>query len=306
MIRILLRVLLFLLGLTITVVLLIAFVYSRLNWTNGEILISGEQRKYILHVPENCDSAEPAPLVISLHGFAEWPAHQMQISHWNDLADEKGFLVVYPSGTGFPLRWNTNGQPGTATDPMREVQFITDLIDAMEDQYRIDPARIYVNGFSNGGGMAFVLACKLADRVAAMGGVAGAYILPWEECHPSRPVPVIAFHGTADPIVPYAGGESVGFHYPFPSITEWIKTWAARNHCTRDPLALPSVGEVSGVQYSGCDQQADVVLYTISGGGHAWPGGDPLPEFLVGRTTQEIQATRLMWEFFQSHPLTKE
>jgi polyhydroxybutyrate depolymerase len=294
---------LILVGLVAVIGLFLAFGFSRLNWTNGSIVTSGETRAYLLYVPATYDPAKPAPLVISLHGFAEWPAHQMQISHWNELAEEFGFLVVYPSGTGFPLRWNTNGPPGSATDPMREVQFISDLIDKLEGEYRIDRARIFTNGLSNGGGMSFVLACKLADRIAAMGGVSGAYILPWEECHPSRPVPVIVFHGTADPIVPYAGGESAGFHYPFPAITEWVAAWANRNHCDDRPKALPAAGEASGINYLNCDENADVILYTIQGGGHAWPGGDPLPEFIVGHTTQDINATRVMWEFFQQHPL---
>jgi polyhydroxybutyrate depolymerase len=283
--------------------ILCVFGFSRLNWTNGSIVSRGETRAYLLYVPATYDPAKPAPLVISLHGFAEWPAHQMQISHWNELAEEFGFLVVYPSGTGFPLRWNTYGPPGSETDPAREVQFISDLIDLLENEYRVDPNRVYANGLSNGGGMSFVLACRLADRIAAIGGVSGAYLLPWSECNPSRPVPAIIFHGTADPIVPYTGGESASFHYPFPDMPEWVAALADRNRCNDHPLDLPAAGEASGVRYEKCDQTADVIFYSIQGGGHAWPGGDPLPEFIVGHTPRYIDATRLMWTFFQDHPL---
>ena len=117
------------------------------------------------------------------------------------------FLVVYPEGTGFPRRWRAGGWPG---DPMADVVFISDLIDTLSAEYNIDPARIYANGLSNGGGMSFLLGCALSDRIAAIGGVAGAYALPLEDCLPSRPVPMIIFHGTVDAIVPYLGGPSEG------------------------------------------------------------------------------------------------
>ncbi len=216
--------------------------------------------------------------MISIHGFAEWPAHQQQISHWNELADEYGFLMVYPMGTSFPLHWRTNGD----TDLMQDVTFISDLIDKLESEYNVDPARIYANGLSNGGGMSFALSCKLSKRIAAIGGVAEAYLLPWESCTPSLPVPTIIFHGNADPIVPFAGGPSSAFDIPFPPIDEWVQTLAEHN---------------------GCNQNAAVIYYTIDGGGHTWPGGDPLPEWITGANSDDIDATRLMWEFFQQHPL---
>ena len=174
---------------------------------SGRIVSGGQERAYVLHVPKNYDPSIPVPLVISLHGFAEWPAHQMEISRWNDLADREGFLVVYPAGTGFPLRWRLRGDATNPDLPMTDVRFISDLIDRLMQEYRIDPARVYANGLSNGGGMSDVLACTLADRIAAIGGVSGAYLFPRDECRPPRAVPVIAFHGTDDPIVPYPGGE---------------------------------------------------------------------------------------------------
>jgi len=137
----------------------------------------------------------------------------MNVSQWNSIADREGFIVVYPSGTGFPKRWQAF--PQEPRDSSKDVIFIADLIDSLSAQYNIDPARIYVNGFSNGGGMTFLLGCELADRIAATGTVAGAFVLPFEECAPSRPMPLIAFHGTADPIVPFLGGPSESFDIPF-------------------------------------------------------------------------------------------
>ena len=205
--------------------------------TNGMIVSFGQHRTYLLYVPASYDPATPMPLVISMHGFAEWPAHQMQISGWNKLADEYGFIVVYPSGSGFPRRWLASGRVGDSSDPMLDVIFISDLIDELKRQYNIEPARVYANGLSNGGGMSFLLGCKLSDRITAVGSVSGAYLFPLDGCKPSRPVPMIAFHGTADPIVPYQGGPSRRFNIPFPAIPEWM---AARRNSTAVPGRHPN------------------------------------------------------------------
>ncbi len=299
LVRTLSGLLIFLVSITSALVLL----FLRLNKTNGEIISSGRSRKFLLYVPKTYDPQIPTSLVISLHGFAEWPAHQMEISGWNDLADQKGFIVVYPSGTGFPLRWRVRGAAGSAHDPALDVAFISDLIDTLENEYNIDPARIFANGLSNGGGMSFLLSCRLAERIAAIGTVAGAILLPWDDCRPSRPVPLIAFHGTGDPIVPYLGGPSRSFELPFPAVPNWIAEYARRGGCDADPVLLPTAGEVSGIQYSNIGQNMDVVFYTIEGGGHSWPGGGSMPKFIVGRTTRDIDATKIIWEFFQNHPI---
>lgn len=271
------------------------------NRTNGSLISSGETRRYLLYVPDSYNPSTPVPLVISIHGYASWPANQRDVSRWNELADREGFIVVYPSGTDLPKRWQSF--PYQDNSLSRDVLFIADLIDTLDSKYNIDPARIYANGLSNGAGMSFLLGCQLSDRIAAIGGVAGAYLLPIEDCHPSRPVPMIAFHGTADPIVPFNGGPSRMFDIPFPNIPDWVDSRADLNGCDRTPLKLPAQGDVSGIRYFGCSNDAEVVFYTITGGGHTWPGGRPLPEFLTGPTNRNISATEIMWEFFQQHPL---
>ena len=274
--------------------------YVSLNRTNGRLVSAGERRAYLLYVPPAYHPTVPSPLVISLHGFAEWPAHQMQISGWNELADEFGFLVVYPSGTGLPWRWRTQGPESP------DVAFISDLIDHLADRYNLDRNRVYVNGLSNGGGMSYLLACTLSERIAAVGSVAGAYLLPLERCNPARVVPVIAFHGTADPIVPFDGGPSAAFDYDFPVIPTWMTAWAARNGCAEPPLALPARGDVTGIHYPRCRDGAAFTFYTVHNGGHSWPGGGSLPQFIVGSTNRDIRATRLMWEFFRQYTLPLE
>jgi polyhydroxybutyrate depolymerase len=243
------------------------------------------------------------PLVISMHGFAGWPARQAESTHWNQLADEEGFIVVYPAGTSFPMRWSSHQLPGAADVSMKDVVFISDLIDHLEQEYAIDPERIYANGFSNGGGMSFLLSCALSERIAAIGTVSGAFLYDWDACQPARPVPLIAFHGTADPVVPFAGGRSTYFDLPFPAVSDWVQAYAAHNGCAQSPEALPAGTEVRGAQYSGCAQNADVVFYTVEGGGHTWPGGPDMLKFITGPTCHSIDASRLMWDFFEQHPL---
>ena len=291
------------------VLVLTGLVWLRiLNRTNGSIISSGQRREYLLYVPSSYDRTKPTPLVISMHGAAGWPAQQMNVSRWNRLADEHGFIVVYPSGSGTPRIWHVEEGTGLT----RDATFISDLVDTLETAYNIDPARIYANGLSNGGGMSFVLSCAMANRIAAVGMVAAAQTLPWSWCKEPRPVPMIAFHGTADPIVPYDGGvPSSSFapsrfapdSKPYPSIPDWTTNWAQRNRCDATPVETQVTANVTRTAYAGCAEGADVVLYTVRGGGHSWPGGKPLPKWLVGTTSREIDATALMWEFFCAHPL---
>jgi polyhydroxybutyrate depolymerase len=229
----------------------------------------------------------------------------MQVSRWDELAEEYGFLVVFPAGRSFPLRWSTQGQAGAEEEPLQDLQFISDLIDHLAKEYSIDPQRIYANGLSNGGGMSFLLSCSLSQRIAAIGTVSGAYLLSWDDCRPERPVPFIAFHGTEDQIVPFAGGPSRSFDVEFPAVEDWVATLAKRNGCTT-LIELPQQGEVSGVRYTGCEADADVVFYQVAGGGHSWPGSDRLPRWIVGHTTVDVDASRLMWKFFEEHPLENQ
>ena len=276
------------------------------NRTNGTIVTSaGQTREYILYVPKRYDRAKPAPLVISMHGAVNWPSFQMNLTQWNTLADEHGFIVVYPAGEGGgPKTWHLEGRRTPSRMP--DVVFISELIDTLEASYNIDPARIYANGLSNGGGMTFALSCTLSHRIAAFGPVAAAVTLPLDWCPDSRPAPVIAFHGTADRFTPYNGAKVWLAPDPFPSIPEWTATWARRNHCRPNPIDAVVAPDVTRVEYTGCADEAAVVLYTIKGGGHTWPGGQPMPEWLVGRTSHGVDATSRMWAFFREHPLRRK
>lgn len=279
------------------------------NRTNGAIVSSGQKREYLLYVPRSYDRAKPTPLVISMHAAAVWPATQREVSQWNKVADEHGFIVVYPSGT------NLRGK-GTGVLPFRvwllrpeadlvaNVRFISELIDTLEATYNIDPTRIYANGFSNGGAMTFALSCRLSHRIAAVGTVSAAQDQPFSWCADSRPVPLINFHGTDD-LVPYNGGKVWASPRPFPSVLTWTANWARRNRCGSNPIESVVAADVTRLEYTNCADDAAVVLYTVQGGGHSWPGGKPLPAWIVGPTSRSIDATSQMWAFFRQHRLLR-
>lgn len=260
---------------------------------------SGVTRSYLLYVPRSYDPTVPTPLILSFHGRSSNGLEQSFLSNWKKIADEEGLIVAYPTALGTPTQWNTVIPVGNRVN--EDLVFINDLIDALSEQFCIDPARIYANGMSNGGGMSNFLGCALSDRIAAIGGVSGAYIGTERQCDPPRAVPVIAFHGTADKVVTYEGGASEAFNYPFPSVPDWAAEWAAHNGCDDTPIDIPAPGDASGVHYTNCDDNADVIFYTIDGGGHTWPGSFPLPGF--GKTSTDIDATATMWAFFVAHPM---
>ncbi len=292
-----------LIGLPVVIVPIEAVSFYTANRDNGSFVSSGQKRDYLLYVPRSYDRSRPTPLVISMHGAGLWGAAQRETSQWNTLADKQRFIVVYPSGIGGKGVRIWHAEPGSGL--MKDVRFISELIDTLKASYNIDSTRIYANGLSNGGGMSFALSCTLSDRIAAVGMVAAAQTLPWRWCKDHRPVPMISFHGTADPEVPYDGGPSWISPRPFPSVPRWSANWARRNRCEVNPVESAVAADVTRRTYTNCADDAAVVLYTIKGGGHTWPGGTPLPKWFVGRTTRSIDATGLMWAFFGEHPLRK-
>jgi polyhydroxybutyrate depolymerase len=269
------------------------------NRSTGFITVAEQKRGYVLHVPRNHDPSQRMPLVMSLHGAGLWGAAQRDVSRWNELADREGFAVVYPSGIGVasPRVWSPG--PGPRLD--RDIEFLTRLIDTLVTRHNVDAERVYVNGLSNGGGMTFALTCLAPDRVAAAGIVAGALTHPWGPCADAPPVPVLVVHGTHDPVVPHEGGTRWVASDPFPGIPEWVARWAMRNGCDAVPSDSTPLADVTRRTYSACAEGADVVLYTIHGGGHVWPGGGPVPRWLMGIDTGSLDATPLMWQFFAAH-----
>jgi polyhydroxybutyrate depolymerase len=263
------------------------------NRNNGTIVSMGEKREYLLHVPRSLDRTRPAALVLSLHGAGGWPVQQRDLSGWNELADREGFIVVYPAGRDAPgpRVWHMGGE--------RDPRYIADLIDELRREYDIDPKRIYVNGFSNGGGMSFALSCRMPERFAAIGMVGAALLLPSTWCKSSQPMPMIGIHGLRD--TSYHGGSS----WIAPHLEPFLPFgagWARRNGCAAVARDVAIRDGVTRREYRECANDATVVLYTLRDGGHTWPGGAELPEWFVGRTIRDFDATAEMWRFFEEHP----
>lgn len=311
--KIVVRVVVAVIGLPVALVLIMVLSYYltfySLQRTNGSIVSSGQSREYLLYVPRSYNRTKPTPLVISLHAAPLWPARQRETTHRDSLADEHGFIVVYPArmtpwgtGTGvWPRIWLLRPEAALTAN----IRFISDLIDPLQEGYNIDPARIYANGFSNGGAMAFALSCRLSHRIAAIGTVSAAQDQePFSWCAEPHPTPLINFHGTAD-LVPYNGGKVRLSPKPFPSVLTWTADWARRNRCGPSPGDSLVAPGVTRLKYTHCANDATVVLYTLRGGGHSWPGGRPLPKWLVGPTNGSVDATREMWAFFREHPLRR-
>jgi polyhydroxybutyrate depolymerase len=264
------------------------------------LIVGWLPRQFLLHIPPGYDhEGDPMPLVLNFHGLTADPESEADVSQTSALADVEGFIVAYPEGLGNPRGWYYAGD-GRGPD---DVGFTDALIDYLLAELNVDPARVYVMGMSNGGGMANRAACELSDRVAAMASVAGAYQYT-EDCELAHPVPVIGFHGTGDEIVSYTGRTSDGVRV-LPAIPQWAAEWAAHNGCEAGPTTMFQMGEVSAEMWAECLDDANVMLYTIEGGGHDWPHDEPIP----GRDNYpltDVSATDVIWHFFESHTLKDE
>ncbi len=263
--------------------------------------VDDTERSYLRYIPDSYSPETPAPLVLSFHGFASSPQDQLAVTAWNDLADAQGFIAVYPTGTGMPLRWSSaSGGVSFGGAPVDDVAFVSAMLNSLAEELCLDTSRIFASGFSAGGAMTYILACELADRVAAFGMVSGSYNEPEDGCEPARPVPLIAFHGTADTVVPYDGGQVMFFS--FAPVGDWVQAWVERDGCEPQPETVTD-GDITTQTYSQCDDEVQVIFYAIEGGGHAWPGSAFMLENAPGETTDAVSATALMWDFFSRYTL---
>jgi polyhydroxybutyrate depolymerase len=253
-----------------------------------EIAVGGQMRRYRLHVPPSYQPGRPTPLVLNLPGYGETALEQELLSGMSPAADAAGFIVVYPEGEGSPAHWDI----GPGNGGVQEVAYFRALLDRLEQDWSLDPRRVFATGISNGGGMVNRLACDLADRIAAIAPVSGDYQF-YKNCSPGRAVPVIAFHGTADKLVPYQGSPSLAL----PPIRDWAAAWAVRNGCAAGPREAVAAPAVRVETWEGCREDATVALYTIDGGGHTWPRPETAP-----RQGGSVDGTALIWSFFAAHP----
>jgi polyhydroxybutyrate depolymerase len=263
--------------------------------------VNGETRRYLLHLPPAWRRDHPAPLLLVFHAGGGRARDIAPHTGFNRLADREGFVVAYPQG----MRGRWNDGRGFATATHDDVGFVRGLVDSLTSELGTDPRRVYATGISNGAMFSYRLACDLPGMFAAVAPVAGA--MPAElaaGCSQAAPVSVLGFQGTADPLMPYAGG-GTGQRRVL-SAERSVAFWAMLSGCavapvtTEEPDRVTDGTRVRHATYIGCRGGRSVELYTIEGGGHTWPGG-PAAAARVGRVTREIDATELIWRFFAGH-----
>lgn len=289
-----------------------------------------KDRGYDLHLPTQQNGKKERPLILAIHGYTHDgvqmagltapdgdPSHPLSL---NSLATEEGFAVAYPYGTriGFlPGRcWNAGGGiNGYAPvgDPARrksinDVQFFQDLIQNLSSKFQVDKQRIYLLGISNGGAMAQRLAMEVPHLWAAVATVAGCnQHAAASQVTPKNPVPLLHIHGTEDKIWPYEGGPMQSFGL-MESVDASIKGWAEANSAevANEVECEPkNPSDPTRVRYRRYQGTTDLELYTVLGGGHAWPSGyQYLPEKVMGSVSSQLDTNRLIWNFFERHART--
>jgi polyhydroxybutyrate depolymerase len=265
--------------------------------------LGGARRTYLLYVPSSHQPARGLPLVLVFHAAGGSGSAMARHTGLSRVAERERFAVAYPDGMG--RRWNDGRGIGGGRD---DVAFIRTLIDTLTRELGIDARRIYATGISNGAVFAHRLACDLPGVLAAIAPVAGAVPTALaDRCGSAAPVSVVSFQGTADRFMPYKGSGGNLRAGAILGAEPSAAFWAQIDGCNGRPTPEPPVDTVTDgtrarrTAWSGCGEGRAVVLYTIEGGGHTWPGG-PAAARRVGRASREIDATETIWTFFQRYP----
>lgn len=292
------------------VLLALSFARRSLGNSQGSITVDGHERTYEIHVPAAYKGDPAVPLVVALHGRGGTGHVIVGLTHFDNVADAHGFLVIYPDGLS--ASWaDGRGATTSDTDGIDDIKFLSELIRKLTRDYKIDSLRVFVTGYSNGGFMSQRIACELSRQVAAVGVVAATMgEITASHCHPERPVSVMLIQGTQDPLVPFQGGPMGpnGSHGVILSLQESTKKWADLDACDSKPevsTLADRAGDGTTIRrdvFSGCKGGAEVIAYTVEGGGHTWPGGKAyLPESVIGKTSGNMDASEVLWEFFSKH-----
>ncbi|MEP7215145.1 MAG: hypothetical protein ABI782_02770 [Anaerolineaceae bacterium] len=244
----------------------------------------GVSRSYRVHYSASAEANRPMPVVLNFHGRGGTGAAVEEYSGLLPVSDRQGFFLVSPDGTGSPAGW---GAGASLPDwPVDDIQFGRDLLTALKSDLCIDTSRVYAVGHSNGAFMAARLACELNGEIAAIAPVAGVYVPPGG----CSAVPVLAFHGTADDVVPFGGGPVRGV-YVYRGAENELSAWAATDHCADGRISKDVSPRVTVETSTGCTQPVKMVL--IKGAGHGWPGVAGTD--LAG----ELDTANMIWDFFK-------
>lgn len=277
--------------------------------TSEQLEYDGLTRTYLKYIPAGFDGNNSLPLVMNFHGGTDNGNAQLNIADMRDLADQDQFILVYPDAYPEPLEGETNWQvvvsgdlPFTVPTAHDDIGFVDALIDAMHAEHGIDLNRVYAMGYSNGGGFAFDLACRLNERIAAIGVVARTmYIESYESCNVTHPTAVMTILGTADYISNYDGITYEGTLY-YASADDSHDLWLEANGIPNEPMqtAVPNISSSDGstadlITWESTDECVAVQHYRVNGGGHDWPG-------TFGN--MDIVAHEVIWDFVKQYGLS--
>jgi polyhydroxybutyrate depolymerase len=262
----------------------------------------GRERTYVVHRPADLARGKPAPLVIVLHGGFGTGAQAESAYGWDAKADRRGFVVVYPDG--IRRSWNAGGKCcGRAfRDSVDDVAFLTSLIETVARAENIDRRRVYLTGISNGAAMSYRYACEGRFPVAAIGAVAGSLAIP---CARPRAVSVMEIHGLADSRVPFTGGpgNGVASDVDWLGVERTLAPFRAADTCGASTAARQGAVLTTAPH---CAAGHEVVLITIEGAGHQWPGANPARGLFamllrLDPPSTALDATDVLWTFFARH-----
>lgn len=273
----------------------------------GALVSGGVEYKYQWTVPSTYDGT-PIPVVLDFHAIGSNGAQQAAFAGWAALAETEGFLAVEPTGIAVAPDERASWElPQFDTADRDDVVMVRDLLDHVANNVCIDPSRIYATGMANGALFTSVLVCELGNFIAGAVSVAG--VTHDDSCSPSRPVPYLAFHGTADTTIPFRGGgettldDAGGGAFFDQVMPDEFGEFAADFGCIESTDTIVSES-VTLTSYTGCASDVEMGFYTIDGGGHTWPGSvvsAATPS--LGVTTMDVDATALAWAFFQRQSL---
>jgi polyhydroxybutyrate depolymerase len=292
---------------TLFIFFLVAFSASAQQQEAEKINVDGLTRKFVIYIPSVNNATDKMPVIISLHGRLGTGKGMMSFADFRATAQREKIIIVCPDG--IDKSWNDGRPTPSEKKGVNDVKFIDQLISYILNTYHADEKRIYVTGMSNGGFMASRLACELNNRIAAV-AIVGASMANNVDYKPNKPIPIMYIQGTKDPLVPFDGGAlkngAAGEAYSHAAV---LKLWAGVDNCTDKPI-LTNIADdtldgttITREEYTN-SSNIKVIGYTITNGGHTWPGGSQyLPKFLIGTVSHNMNACDVIWGFFKGYRL---
>lgn len=277
-----------------------------LGESSGQLVNQGHTRTYYIYTPKSYKPNQPMPMVLVFHGDNGTGRAIADVTQFNKLAEQKGFIAVYPDGIN--KRWTLRGNP---SGKVNDVEFTDALIAHIKQIRNIDSSKVYASGFSRGAILTQALACQLPEKIAAFASVAGSLPVRLKsKCQPNNPVSMLMINGTNDTAVHYEGDEKTA-RGALLSIPDVLTHWRSQDKCTSaaqiKQIPGPNQNDqyyVKTTRYANCRGGSEVVLADVIKGGHSWPGGASQdPNQIKFNDAIGYNASNTVWDFFSHHSI---